>query len=123
MKPTSKQPEQLSKLLDELEDKLSKIEGENSSNSRTGKTQEKNQQAKSGSSSSGSTPATPSVTSGTKSTEKAALAFDGSKVNGDPHTPPIKRAKLVRQVPIKADVMQRPIKSIDDENSNSSTTP
>ena len=123
MKPTSKQPEQLSKLLDQLEDKLSKIEDKNSSNSRTGKTQEKNQQAKSGSSSSGSTPATPSVTSGTKSTEKAALAFDGSKVNGDPHTPPIKRAKLVRQVPIKADVMQRPIKSIDDENSNSSTTP
>jgi hypothetical protein len=123
MKPTSKQPEQLSKLLDQLEDKLSKIEGKNSSHSRTGKTQEKNQQATSGSSNSGSAPTTPRLASGTKSAEKATLAFDGSKVNGDPHTTPIKRAKLVRQIPIKTEVKQRPKKSSDDEKSNSSTTP
>ena len=123
MKPTSKQPEQLSKLLDQLEEKLSKIEGKNSSNSRTEKTQEKNQQAVSGSSSSGSTPATPRLASGTKSTEKAALAFDGSKVNGDPHTTPIKRAKPIRQINIKTEVIRRSKKSSDDEKSNSSTTP
>ena len=124
MKPTSTQAEQLPKLLDQLEDKLSKIEGKNSSNSRTGKTQEKNQQATSGSSSSVSAPTTPRLASGTKSTEKAAVAFDGSKVNGDPHTPPIKRAKLERKIEIKKEeVIQRPKKSSDDEKSNSSTTP
>ena len=123
MNPTSKQPENLSKLLDQLEDKLSKIEGNNSSDFRTEKTQEKNQQAASGSSSSVSAPTTPRLASGPKSAEKDALAFDGSKVNGDPHTPPIKRAKLTRQVQIKTEVMSSSKKSIDDENSNSSTTP
>ena len=123
MKPTSKQPEQLSKLLDQLEHKLSKIEGKKSSNSLTEKTQEKNQQATSGSSNSGSAPTTPRLASGTKSAEKAALTFDGSKVNGDPHTTPIKRAKLVRQIPLKAEVIQRPIKSSDGEGSSSSHTP
>ena len=124
MKPTSKQPEQLSKLLDQLEDKLSKIEGKNSSDSHTVKTQtNKNQQATTGSSGSVSAPTTPRLTSGTKSTEKGALAFDGSKVNGDPHTPPIKRAKLERKNAIKEKVIQRQIKSSDDDKSSSSTTP
>ena len=123
MKPTSKQPEQLSKLLDQLEDKLSKIEGKNLSGSSKVKNQEKNQQATSGSSSSVSVSTTPRLTSGAKSKEKAALTFDGSKVNGDLHTTPIKRAKLVRQIPIKAEVMQRPKKSSDGEGSSSSHTP
>jgi len=123
MNPTSKQPENLSKLLDQLEDKLSKIEGNNSSDFRTEKTQEKNQQAASGSSSSVSAPTTPRLGSGPKSAEKDALAFDGSKVSGDPHTPPTKRTKLVRQINIKKEVMRSSKKSIDDENSNSSTTP
>ena len=124
MKPTSKQPDQLSKLLDQLEEKLSKIEGKNQSDSRTEKTQEKNQQAASGSSGSVSVPTTPRLASGTKSTEKAALAFDGSKVNGDPHTTPIKRAKLERKIEIKKEeVIQRPKKSSDGEGSSSSHTP
>lgn len=123
MNPTSKQPENLSKLLDQLEDKLSKIEGNNSSNSRTEKTQEKNQQAASGSSSSVSAPTTPRLASGPKSAEKDALAFDGSKVSGDPHTPPTKRTKLVRQINIKKEVMRLSKKSIDDDKSSSSTTP
>jgi len=123
MNPTSKKtmtPEELDLALNAF---LLKIEGENSSDSRTEKTQEKNRQAKSGSSSSGSTPATPRLTSGTKSAEKAALAFDGSKVKGDPHTPPIKRAKLERKNAIKEKVIQRQIKSSDDDKSSSSTTP
>ncbi|CAM8666728.1 hypothetical protein MCEMSE6_00474 [Oxalobacteraceae bacterium] len=123
MKPTSNQPMQLTKLLDELEDKLSKIEGKNSSDSRTEKTQEKNQKAASGSSSSVSVPITPRLASGTKSAEKAALTFDGSKVNGDPHTTPIKRAKPVRQINIKTEVIRRSKKSSDEEKSSSSTTP
>ena len=125
MKPTSKQPEQLSKLLDQLEHKLSEIEGKNSFDSRTEKTQgKKNQKAASGSSSSVSVPTTPRLASGTKSTEKAALAFDGSKVNGDPHTTPIKRAKLERKIEIKKEeVIQRPKKSSDGEGSSSSHTP
>jgi hypothetical protein len=123
MNPTSKKtmtPEELDLALNAF---LLKIEGENSSDSRTEKTQEKNRQAKSGSSGSVSTPATPRLTSGTKSPEKAALAFDGSKVNGDPHTPPIKRAKLERKNAIKEKVIQRQIKSSDGEGSSSSTTP
>jgi hypothetical protein len=123
MNPTSKQPENLSKLLDQLEDKLSKIEGNNSSDFRTEKTQEKNQQAASGSSSSVSAPTTPRLASGPKSAEKDALAFDGSKVNRDPHTTPIKRAKLVRQINIKKEEMRLSKKSIDDDKSSSSTTP
>ena len=123
MKPTSKKtmtPEELDLALNAL---LLKIEGKNSSDSRTEKTQEKNQQAASQSSGSVSAPTTPRVTSGTKSAEKAALAFDGSKVNGDPHTPPIKRAKLERKNAIKEKVIQRQIKSSDDDKSSSSTTP
>jgi len=124
MKSITKQPEQLSTLLEQLEEKLSKIEGKKSSDSSTVKTQtNKNQQAKSGSSSSGTAPTTPRLTSGTKSTEKAALAFDGSAVNGKPHTTPTKRPKLVRKIEISEEVMQRRKKSSDDENSNSSTTP
>jgi len=124
MKPTSKQPEQLSKLLDQLEDKLSKIEGKNQSDSLTVKSQtNKNQQATSGSSGSVSAPTTPRLASGTKSKEKNALAFDGSKVNGDPHTPPTKRTKIVRQINIKNEVIRRTKKSSDEEKSSSSTTP
>ena len=107
MKPTSNQPMQLTKLLDELEDKLSKIEGKNSSDSRTEKTQEKNQKAASGSSSSVSVPTTPRLASGTKSLEKDALAFDGSAINGDPHTTPTKRRQLLRKIEINQEVMQR----------------
>jgi|GEM_PF-2075728 len=123
MKPISKKtmtPEELDLALNAL---LLKIEGKNSSDSRTEKTQEKNQQAASGSSGSVSAPTTPRLASGTKTTEKDALAFDGSKVNGDPHTTPIKRAKPVRQINIKTEVMRRPKKSSDEEQSSSSTTP
>ena len=123
MKPTSNQPMQLTKLLDELEDKLSKIEGKNSSDSRTEKTQEKNQKAASGSSSLVSVPTTPRLASGTKSLEKDALAFDGSAINGDPHTTPTKRRQLLRKIEINQEVMQRPKKSSDGEGSSSSTTP
>ena len=123
MKPTSNQPMQLTKLLDELEDKLSKIEGKNSSDSRTEKTQEKNQKAASGSSSSVSVPTTPRLASGTKSLEKDALAFDGSAINGDPHTTPTKRRQLLRKIEINQEVIQRPKKSSDGEGSSSSTTP
>jgi hypothetical protein len=123
MKSTSKKtmtPEELDLALNAL---LLKIEGKNSSDSRTEKIQEKNQQAASGSSGSVSAPTTPRLASGTKTTEKDALAFDGSKVNGDPHTTPIKRAKPVRQINIKTEVMRRPKKSSDEEQSSSSTTP
>ena len=113
-------PEELDLALNAL---LLKIEGKNSSDSRTEKIQEKNQQAASGSSGSVSAPTTPRLASGTKTTEKDALAFDGSKVNGDPHTTPIKRAKPVRQINIKTEVMRRPKKSSDEEQSSSSTTP
>jgi hypothetical protein len=123
MKPTSKQPEQLSKLLDQLEDKLSKIEGKNQSDSRTEKTQEKNQQATSGSSSSVSVSTTPRLTSGAKSKEKSALAFDGSAVNGDPYTPPTRKRQLLRKIELSEEVMHRPKKSSDDEKSSSSNTP
>ena len=123
MNPTSNQPKKLSKLLDELENKLSKIEGRNSSNSRTEKTQEKYQQAKSGSSGSVSAPTTPRLASGKKSTEKSALAFDGSKVSRDPHTPPTRRTKLERKIQTSQEVIHRPKKSSDEEKSSSSTTP
>lgn len=123
MKPTLNQPEHLTRVLNELEDKLSKIEGKKPFDSRVEKPQEKNQQAASGSSSSVSAPTTPRLASGPKSAEKDALAFDGSKVNGDPHTPPIKRAKLTRRVQIKTEVIRRSKKSSDEEKSSSSTTP
>jgi hypothetical protein len=106
MKPTSKKtmtPEELDLALNAL---LLKIEGKNSSDSRTEKTQEKNQKAASGNSGSVSAPTTPRLASGKKSTEKSALAFDGSKVNGDPHTPPTKRTKIVRQINIKNEVIR-----------------
>ena len=108
MKPTSKQPEQLSKLLDQLEDKLSKIEGKNLSGSSKVKNQEKNQQATSGSSSSVSVSTTPRLTSGAKSKEKSALAFDGSAVNGDPYTPPTRKRQLLRKIELSEEVMHRP---------------
>ena len=123
MKPTSKKtmsPEELDLALNAL---VLQIEGKKSSDSRTEKTQEKNQQATSGSSSSVSAPTTPRLTSGKKSTEKTELTFDGSKVNGNPHTTPITRAKLERKNAIKEKVIQRQIKSSDGEGSSSSTTP
>lgn len=125
MKPTSKKtmsPEELDLALNAL---VLQIEGKKSSDSRTEKTQgKKNQQAVSGSSSSVSAPTTPRLTSGKKSTEKTELTFDGSKVNGDPHTAPIKRAKLVRKIEIKKEeVIKRPKKSSDEEKSSSSNTP
>jgi len=123
MNPTSNQPKSLTEVLNELEDKLSKIEGRNSSNSRTEKTQEKNQKAASGNSGSVSAPTTPRLASGKKSTEKSALAFDGSKVSRDPHTPPTRRTKLERQINIKTEVIHRQKKSSDEEKSSSSTTP
>lgn len=123
MKPTSKQPEQLSGILEQLEDKLKKIEGHNPAKSGTVKNQETNQQAMSGSSGSVSPPTTPRLTSGIKSTEKGALTFDGSKVNGDPHTPPTRKRELKRQTQIKEEVMHRPKKSSDEEKSTPSSTP
>ena len=123
MRPTPKKLFTRDSVNEELTAKLLEIEGKNSSNSRTEKTREKNQQATSGSSSSVSAPTTPRLKSGTKSTEKAALAFDGSKVKGDPHTPPLKRAKLERKIQIREEVTHRPKKSIDDDKSSSSTTP
>jgi len=124
MKPTSKKTMTADELDEAIYAKLLQIEGKNPSDSRTVKTRAKNQQAASGSSSSGSAPTTPRLTSGTKSTEKAALAFDGSKVNRDPHTTPIKRAKLVRKIEIKKEeVIHRTKKTSDEEKSSSSTTP
>lgn len=123
MRPTPKKLFTRDSVNEELTAKLLEIEGKNSSNSRTEKTREKNQQAKSGSSGSVSAPTTPRLKSGTKSTEKDTLAFDRSKVKGDPHTPPLKRAQLERKIQIREEVTHRPKKSIDDENSNSSTTP
>ena len=123
MKPTSKKtmtPEELDLALNAL---LLKIEGKNSSDSRTEKTQEKNQKAASGNSGSVSAPTTPRLASGKKSTEKSALAFDGSKVSRDPHTPPTRRTKLERQINIKTEVIHRQKKSSDEEKSSSSTTP
>ena len=123
MNPTSKKPMTSAELYEAVNAKLLKIEGKNQSDSSTEKTQEKKQKTTTKSSHSESAPTTPRLKSGTKSTEKDEVAFDGSKVSGDPNTPPIKRAKLVRQIPIKEAVIQRSKKSSDNENSSSSTTP
>ena len=123
MKPISTQPEQLSKLLDELENKLNEIEGKNLPDSKTVKKQEKNQKATSGSSGSASAATIPRLSSGTKSNEKGAVTFDKSEVHRDPHTPPTKKRQLQRKIEISEEVIHRPKKISDDEKSSSSTTP
>jgi hypothetical protein len=124
---TPKLPSNRNQVNKEIDATILKIEGKNSSNSRTEKNQgKKNQTSASANSGSVSAPTTPRLVSGTKSKEKAALAFDGTAVDGKPHTTPTRRPKLVRQIEINKQneaVIKRQKTLSDDEKSSASTTP
>ena len=124
MKPISNQSEQLTSVLAELEDILKKIEGGNSTDSSKVKrysAQSLKHRREDSNSGSGST--TPRLVQSSKKKEDIKPTSDGSVINGDPHTPPVRKRQLERTPRTKEEQIQRVKKENTEENSSASTTP
>ena len=124
MKPISNQSENLTNLLAELEDKIKQAQGENSTNSsRVKRHSAQSMKHRREDSNSGSGSTTPRLVQSSKKKEDTKPTSDGSVINGDPHTPPVRKRQFERTSRIKEEQIQRVKKENTEENSSASTTP